>query len=160
MGKRVLCDTNVWLDYYIGNRSGHDKARNLIVRGIKDDVSFMVPSSCLGDFFYLCHADFKQALRTVHGTLSDSQALAAQAGAWACIEHLLELATVVGVDHGDVHIAAKHKAIHGDFEDDLVIAAAYRSSADCLVTSDEKLRRHSPVLTLDVDEAIAYLATG
>jgi len=155
-----LCDTNVWLDYYIGSRRGHDKARDLIVRGINDGASFMIPSSCLGDFFYLCQADFKQALRTVHGTLSDSQALAAQAGAWACVEHLLEVATVVGADHGDARIAAKHRVIHGDFEDDLVIAAAYRSRADCLVTSDEKLRRHSPVLTLDVDEAIAYLARG
>ena len=157
MGKLVLCDTNVWLDYYLGERSGHEEARELIMQGCRRGIAFMVPSSCLGDVFYLCQADFKRAVREANGCVTESQALAAQASAWAIVEHLLELATVVGSDHGDAYIAAKHRVVHGDFEDDLVIAAALRSSADCLVTDDEQLRRHSPVLTLSVPEAIVYL---
>ena len=156
MAKRVLCDTNVWLDYYLGARSGHEHARMLIVQGCRKDIDFMVPSSCLGDIFYLCQADYKKAIRMACGELSRSQIAAAQICAWASVEHLIDLATVVGSDHGDAHIAMKYRSVHGDFEDDLVLAAALRSHADCLVTGDEKLRRHSPVLTLSVPEALAY----
>ena len=69
MNRKVLCDTNVWLDYYIGMRKGHDAAARLIKGGIRNDISFMVPASCLGDFFYLCQADFKKALVEVFGKL-------------------------------------------------------------------------------------------
>ena len=157
MTKRVLCDTNVWLDYYFGTRTRHDEARELVMLCCRRDVALMVPSSCLGDFFYLCQAGFKQALHKTCGRITQSQALAAQASAWANVEHLLELATVVGSDHGDAHIATKHRVIHGDFEDDLVIAAALRANADCLVTNNEQLRRNSPVLTLSSGEAVAFL---
>ena len=160
MNRKVLCDTNVWLDYYIGARKGHKTALQLIREGIRNDVAFMVPASCLGDFFYLCQADFKKALKAVYGEIGESQGLAAQEGAWANLAHLLDLATVVGADHGDAYIALKHRAIHGDFEDDLVIAAALRSDADCLVTDDEKLRRNSPVQTLTAEEALAFLGLG
>ena len=156
MGKLALCDTNIWLDYYCGARPNHSAARELITRGCGNGLTFMIPASCLGDFFYLCQADFKRALREAYGKVTESQAIAAQAGAWANVEHLLELAVVVGSDHGDARIAAKHRRIHGDFEDDLVIAAALRSNADCLVTDDDKLRRHSPTLTLSAAEAVAF----
>lgn len=157
MNRKVLCDTNVWLDYYIGARKGHDAALHLVKEGMRNDIAFMVPASCLGDFFYLCQADFKKALRIVYREISEPQGRAAQEGAWANLAHLLELATVVGTDHGDASIALKHRPIHGDFEDNLVIAAALRSDADLLITDDEKLRRNSPVQTLTVEEALAVL---
>ena len=156
MTKRMLCDTNVWLDYYIGARPDHEVAKRLITGSCRQGIDLMVPASCLGDFFYLCQADFKRALCETYGYVENSQAAAAQAGAWANVEHLLELATVVGSDHGDARIALKHRRIHGDFEADLIIAAALRSSPDCLVTSDEQLRRHSPVRTLTPTEAVAF----
>lgn len=156
MVKRILCDTNVWLDYYIGVRKGHATARRLITQGAREGIDFLVPASSLGDFFYLCQNDFKRVLREAYGEISDAQAAAAQVGAWSNVEHLLELATVVGSDHGDANIALKHRCIHGDFEDDFVIAAALRATPDCLVTSDEQLRRHSPVRTFSPAEAIAF----
>lgn len=157
MSKLILCDTNVWLDYYLGMRPGHESARDLIRRGVDNDVQFLVPVNALGDFFYLCQADFKRALRDSFGMVNESQGAAARESAWACLANLLEIATVVGADQGDAYIALKHKAIHGDYEDDLVLAAALRARVDCLVTSDETLRRNSPVLTLGIDEARAYL---
>ena len=152
----VLCDTNIWLDYYLGARRNHELVREFIIEGCRQGLSFMVPSSCLGDFFYLAQVEYKRALREVYGQLDDSQAMAAQASAWANLEHLLEFATVIGIDHGDTYIAMKYRALHGDYEDDLVIAAALRANVGCLVTDDEKLRFHSPVLTLSVTEAIAH----
>ena len=157
MSKLVLCDTNVWLDYYLGVRCGHEAARKLVQEGSREGILFLVPISSLGDFYYLCQADFKRALRDTYGSIGESQSAAARKGAWACLENLLEIATVVGADHGDARIALKYRAFHEDYEDDLVMAAALRASADCLVTSDEKLRRNSPVLTLGVEEACTYL---
>lgn len=160
MSKKVLCDTNVWLDYYLGARPHHESARKLIREGIRQGAFFLVPVSALGDFFYLCQADFKKALRNAFGTVDDTQAAAAREAAWAALSNLLETATVVGADHSDAYRALKHKAVHGDYEDDLVIAAALRSSADCLVTSDEKLRRDAPLTTLTAEEACEYLRMG
>jgi len=70
---------------------------------------------------------------------------------------LLETATVVGADYSDAYRALKQKAIHSDYEDDLVVAAALRSGADFLVTDDEKLRRDAPIMALTVKEACEYL---
>ena len=47
--------------------------------------------------------------------------------------------------------------LHDDYEDNLVVAAAQRSRADCLVTNNEKLLRHSPVATLSCRDAAIYL---
>ncbi len=47
--------------------------------------------------------------------------------------------------------------LHDDYEDNLVVAAAQRSRADCLVTNDEKLLRHSPVATFSCRDAAIYL---
>ena len=157
MSKTVLCDTNVWLDYYLGLRPNHDSARRLIRDGIYQDVLFLVPVSALGDFFYLCQADFKKALRDAYGTIDESQAVAAREGAWAALANLLETATVVGADHSDAYKALKQKVAHGDYEDNLVVAAALRSGADFLVTDDEKLRRDAPIMALTVNEACEYL---
>ena len=45
----------------------------------------------------------------------------------------------------------------GDFEDDLIIAAARRANADYLVTNDKELALHSPVVALDPMTMLAVL---
>ena len=54
-------------------------------------------------------------------------------------------------------MATRQRKIHGDFEDDLVIAAAIRSHADLLVTLDERLRAHATVACADVKTALLWL---
>lgn len=54
-----------------------------------------------------------------------------------------------------VWLARKHRRIHEDFEDCLVLATAQRAKADVLVTSDEALLRHAPVAALSVDDFLA-----
>jgi len=46
------------------------------------------------------------------------------------------------------------RANHGDYEDNLVIAAARRSSAAYIVSSDLKPQEHSPVPCIGIDEAL------
>ena len=74
MNKKVLCDTNVWLDYYLGVRPQHASARQLISEGTRHGISFLIAVSSLSDFFYLCQADFKRALREAHGSISEARA--------------------------------------------------------------------------------------
>lgn len=89
----------------------------------------------------------KRARRPVraNGRLSEDAAYAAKVTAWACVDHMAALATAVPCDHTDVWLAGKQRRLHGDYEDDLVIAAAMRSGADLLVTYDEELRDHATV---------------
>lgn len=56
-----------------------------------------------------------------------------------------------------VWLARKHLRISEDFEDCLVLAAAQRAKADLLVTSDEVLLRHAPVVALSVDVFLALV---
>ena len=91
-----------------------------------------------------------------YGSVNDGQGAAAREGAWAAMESLLRIATVVGTDMSDAEIALKLKDVHRDYEDDLVIAAAMRAKPDCLVTRDAKLQAKSPVLALTAEEACSY----
>ena len=68
-----------------------------------------------------------------------------------------EFATAVGADSSDVWLARKYQRIHADFEDCMVLAAAQRSKADFLVTSDEVLLRHAPVAALSVEDFLALV---
>ena len=49
------------------------------------------------------------------------------------------------------------RSVHGDFEDNLVLAAAERANATYLVTNDEQLIKHAPVTALTPHAALVYL---
>lgn len=157
MRYKALYDTNIWIDFYLGNRPGHFAAKTLIVDGAREGVAPLVAVTSLKDVFFIFQQENKRATREQFGGLSESQGLAASAAAWAIVEHMLEFATVVGADHGDAHLATKFKPVHGDFEDDLVLAAAMRADADFLVTNDQTLQRHSSIQSFSAMEAIAFL---
>ena len=58
------------------------------------------------------------------------------------------MCTVVPVGQAECYDAFTLRALHEDFEDDLVVAAARQVGADFLVTGDDKLRRHAPIACL------------
>lgn len=153
----LLLDTNVWLDYYIGTRSGHDTAMALLKTACANDVGLYYAVHSSKDLFFLISAGLKRDARAqAGGELSESAANAATEAAWGCIEHLSQIATAIGCDISDVWVAAKQKQLHSDYEDDLMIAAAMRAHA-LLVTGDERLVRHSPVATMTAPDALTYL---
>ena len=157
--KTVLVDTNVWVSFYCGSRPDHLAVRSFILRSIEKDAVLLYVAPSIKDVYYLLAADAKREYRGSNGLLTDSAAAAANEYAWGCISNMVELATAMPCGHTDVSIAQKFKKLHGDLEDDLVIAAAIRSKADVLVTSDENLRRHAPVAAMCVDDAIKFLDT-
>ncbi len=153
----LLLDTNVWLDYYLPWRSGHAVAQRLIVSAFKQNqtLAYAVPS--IKDVFYMVAAEHKRAERAATGALSESAARAATVAAWGCVNNMQEIACAVPLDHTDVWIASKQRVLHGDFEDDLVIAAAMHGKADYLVTNDDALLRHCPVAALSVSDMCTVL---
>ena len=149
---RVLLDTNVWLDAYDGNRLGSKRANELIDCCEKAGVELLYAAESVKDVYYLISASLKRQARKDGGALSESQAKAVSAYAFACVANMDEIATAVGMDSSDIWLAT-------DFEDNLVLAAARRAKADCLVTNDDALLRHAPVAALSVDDALALMET-
>lgn len=154
---QILLDTKVWIDYYLGARPGHELARALVGRALGHDATLLYATLSSKDVFYVIASVIKRDCRAKHGTLSDAQATAATATAWACLDNMSDIATAVGCDQSDVWLARNTRRLHADYEDDLILAAARRAGADLLVTSDEQLLRHAPVAALDVPDALAYL---
>lgn len=154
----LLLDTNVWVDYYSAPRAGHVKAFELIDYASAHGIGLLYAVNSSRDVFYRVAADAKQACREDSGgVLTDAEALAAQAVAWASVEHMHGLATAVGSDESDVWHACKTRSIHSDYEDNLILAAAQRAHADFLVTGDLRLLQHSLVAALNVEDMLAYL---
>lgn len=157
-GTSLLLDTNVWLDYFIESRSGHRDAFRLIDGALQCEIELLFAVTSSKDIFYTVNRAAKYWYRESHDDkLTDSAALAAQETAWGCLNQLRELGTAVGCDLSDVWLACKHRSIHGDYEDDLILAAIQRVGSATLVTNDEKLLRHCPVAALDVKDALAYV---
>ncbi len=156
-GPLILLDTNVWIDYYVGGRPGHELARTLVEGALDRDATLLFATLSSKDVFYVIASVIKQDWRAKHGTLTAAQARAAMATAWACLENMDEMATAVGCDQSDVRLARKTRRLHADYDDNLILAAARRAGADLLVTSDEQLLRHAPIAALDVPDALTYL---
>lgn len=57
----------------------------------------------------------------------------------------------------EADLSAAQRCLHEDYEDNLVVAAAQRARAGCLVTNDQNLLKHSPVAVLSCTDALAYL---
>lgn len=153
----LLIDTNVWLDNYLPNREGSEKAVALITFASKYEYPLLYPAAVAKDVFYLSAHAFKKMIRAEKGALSSSDAAVATEAAWGCVQNMREQATAVGADESDLWMACKLRSIHNDLEDNLIVAAAERANATYLITSDEALIKHSPVATLTPSDALALL---
>lgn len=157
--KRILVDTNVWLDYFIPSRRGRSVAIEFLRDACTAQVDLLYAATSSKDLFYLISSEHKAWYRREHGSLSQDAATAATSLAWDCLSVLSQLATPVPCDLSDMWMASKQRELHSDYEDDLIIAAAMRAKADLLVTNDVKLCSHAPVAAMNVENARNYLAT-
>ena len=104
-------------------------------------MDLLYPVHIIPDVFYLAFIDVK---RLLCGQGSDELvAKAARSTAWEYVNGMQEIATAVGADNSDVWLASKWESLHGDIEDNLVLAAAKRAQADYVVTSDRQLLSHA-----------------
>ena len=157
--KRILVDTNVWLDYFIPSRRGRSAAIDFLRDACAAQVELLYAATSSKDLFYLISSEHKAWYRREHGSLSQDAAAAATSLAWDCLDVLSQIATPVPCDLSDIWMASKQRELHNDYEDDLIIAAAVRAKTDLLVTNDAKLRSHAPVAAMNVENARNYLAS-
>ena len=88
---------------------------------------------------------------------SERIALAAKETAWGVVNSIADYAEIVGGDGSDARIAALHKKVHDDFEDDLILAAAHRMGADLIVSEDIAFIKHSPIAAMTARDALNWL---
>lgn len=147
---KLFVDTNVWLDYYLDRGSRHDQAARIVISAAGESVALYVTEGVLKDFFLLFRMALKDLRRADGDEIDSSVAASIDEAAWACLNNIMHLALVVPMGTAEVWEAFSLRRGHGDFEDDLLIAAARRAGVDYLVTSDQTLIARSPVPCLDV----------
>ena len=153
----IVVDTNVWLDYLLGFRQHHSSAKNLILEAHRRSIPLVIPAHSLKDLFFLFQQQIKLANKADGKQTPEVAARAARVSAWAAIDLIMELAAVGPSDQGDAWIASKQRAVHDDFEDNLVVATAMHVDARLLVTNDVQLLKHSPIAALNASDALRYL---
>ena len=153
---RVLVDTNVWLDYFIGIRQGHDSAQAFLNSSNRAEVQLLYPAAALQDVFYLLMRELKRIARSV-APVTEGDAQAIRRIAWGCVDNMRELATAVGMDESDLWLACKYRTLTWDLEDNVVLAAAQRAEADYLVTNDRELIQHATIAALTPADMTALL---
>ena len=156
---RILVDTNVWLDLFDGSRV-HGRASAEALRQLQSrDVDLLFATSSVKDVYYLLLNKLKYTVRKETGTLDSSQLSAAESYVNACIKVMNTEATAVAVDMSDIWLAEKYSKQFSDFEDCLIIAAARRAHADCIITNDERFLRQRLFATMRPIDAL-QLARG
>ena len=154
---KLLLDTNVLLDYFLGRKPGCAACAKLIGVSVDGQHALYVPSLVLKDLYYLLQVSLKRVERSVSGAVEEPSAAAINTIAWTCVRKVFEFAIVVGVDSNTCLQAITYRSLHGDFEDDLLMAAARECKADFIVSNDERLCAHAPVACLTSQEAVALL---
>lgn len=155
--ERLLIDTCVWLDVYLGERPHSDDARRLVDMALERDIVLMYAATTVKDVHYLVAQTLKRDRRAAGQAVTEVQARADNETAWACVDNMGQIATAVGMDMSDIWLAEHYKRVHPDIEDNLVGAAALRAKTDILVTDDVEFIRHAPVAALTPGDAVALL---
>lgn len=157
MPPTLLLDTNIWIDYYLGDRPGSKAAAELISAADIRKITLAYPALSIKDLYYVLNQETKREFRKATGALTEPQALACREYAWACVDAMREIAVAAPIGEPQVWLACHYKEVHGDLEDDLVLASLETSKADFLVTNDEVLCRKAPKGALSATDMLAYL---
>lgn len=153
---RILLDTNVLVDYYLGREPGCSACVDIINLS-QGRHALCVAALSLKDVYYLVGATLKRLQRSEQGTLSKGDAAACNEIAWSCVRHAMDMALVANTGSGECLDAFVLRSLHDDFEDNLVAASARSAQADFIVTGDEHLLAHSPIAALAPQDMAALL---
>lgn len=154
-GCRIICDTNVLVDYLLPLRPGHSKAVLLFDGCGRCDARMMCVSLSLKDVDYLSKMSLKREIRNEDSAVvwATVAAIVSRFGR-NCVETLLGILEVVAVDESVCREALELGPAHNDYEDDLIIAASRQANADMVVTGDKALIRHFPDICVSVEDAL------
>lgn len=155
----LFIDTCVWLDLFLLDRPRRREAQALLRYALDHNVPLAYASHSALDVYAKAGICAKRFFRE-SGQLSEDQAHAARTFAWDCATHMREIATPVPADVSDFYFAEKFRPLHGDFEDDLILAGCSRAHANYLVTTDKRLLRHADISAKTPSEMLALLESG
>jgi len=157
----ILLDTNVWINSQLGMHAGYEDARNLLIYARQQHIRIGIAFHSLTDVFYVVRRELQHANEQASPNEStippECIAAAAKEAAWGVINSIMDYAEVVGGDGSDARIAALHKALHDDYEDDLVYAAARRMGANLIVSDDLTFVKHAPLPAMTTADALRWI---
>lgn len=134
--RSVLLDTNVWLDYFMGEGPNLQDISRLIAIAEGGSLSLLYAPTSAKDLFYL----IPRRLRRRGGDDGVSYAPAA----WACLGRMMEIASAAPLSFPECELARMLRRKYPDFEDNLIIAAAETADVDYIVTQDQAFIRQVP----------------
>lgn len=143
--QRIMVDTNVLLDHLLQREKRGKMASRIMRLGADRNVTLLCASLSLKDIAYLTGMMLRR--RFPHGESeveNFTSRMLASLLPWRCVEETMELCDVVDVDADVCKAALRLQTRHDDFEDDLIVAAAMKSHASCVVTADAELITHFP----------------
>lgn len=153
---KLLLDTNVLVDYYLGREPGCSACARILELASGTHAIYVAAVS-LKDLYYIVGATLKRANRQEQGVLLHADAEACNQIAWSCVRQAMEFVIVASTGKSECLDAFVCRAVHDDFEDNLILATARSMHADFLVTGDEKLALHSPVGALSAQSMARLL---
>ncbi len=145
----VLVDTNVWLDYFMGEGPELEAIKELVRLAHEGCLTLLYAPTTAKDLFYL----IPRRLRRLVPEDNTSYAPAA----WGCIEKLMEIAVAAPLSFPECELARMLRKTFDDFEDNLVLAAAETAKADYVVTQDRAFLSAMPEVCITPSRALELL---
>lgn len=154
---KLLLDTNVWLDYFLGRTNATGPIVGLFSRAEEaEDIVLFTSSLSVKDVYYILGRTMKADARR-GGALTPEAITGADETAWACVRLIRQKSIVASVGADEVFDSFVFRHHHNDFEDDLMLGVANRIDADYVVTEDKNLIKHTNGVCIDVDHALRLI---
>lgn len=153
----VFVDTSVWLDRYLPDSANSSACTSFFSYAQLHELDLYYSSPSIKDIFYIFRQRTKRLLAASGATLTADISASIDDTAWSIVSDIRRVGMLATLSAHDLDYAEGLRPVHGDFEDDLIIAAARRANADYLVTNDKELALHSPVVALDPMTMLAVL---
>lgn len=145
--KTLLLDTNVWIDYFMGEGGSLEAIKRLMAAGAVGELTLLYAPTSAKDMFYLIPRRLRRR-DDVPGDVSFAPA------AWACVSRMMELACAAPLSAAECELARKLGTRFGDFEDGLVLASAETAQADFIVTNDRAFLAAVPEACITPERAV------
>lgn len=155
---KLLIDTNVWLDYFLGRPRTLPGILELFNMADGSERTVLLASSLsVKDVYFVLGQTMKAEARKA-GRLTPEIVTAAHETSWECVRKIREIATIAPVGAEEVFDSFVFKQHHNDFEDDLILGVGNRAGADYVVTGDKGLIRHAGGTCIDVETALKVIS--
>lgn len=152
--KTLLIDSNVWIDYFVRSEKTGEMACAFMCAAMRNEVTLVYTPSTLKDVFYIIPRRLR-AQAISEG--DDVTGITFAPSAWACVRAMTEMAVAATTALPECELAWMLRHQHGDFEDNLIIAAAETCGADYVVTYDRALIEHFAPVCITPEQALNIL---